>query len=72
MIWFKDARNSILNLVRDYGLAGIVVWNIMNYYYQTWLVIDSQADIQSYLQIKADQIDQYKLSDQARFTISRK
>jgi spore germination protein len=46
IVWFKDARytNSMLQLVYDYGLGGISVWNIM-FFYRIWLLINSQFDI---------------------------
>ncbi len=49
-VWFKDARsvNAILNLVDEYGLYGIAVWNIMYYYSQTWLSINSAYNINQY------------------------
>jgi len=47
VVWFKDARytNAILNLIKEYGLGGISVWNIM-YYFRIWLMINSQFDIE--------------------------
>jgi spore germination protein len=51
-VWFKDARtiDAITNLVYDYGLKGIAVWNIMYYYPETWLVLNSQYDIETILE----------------------
>jgi spore germination protein len=48
-VWFKDARSieAILNLINEYKLEGIAVWNIMYYYSQTWLSINSQYDIET-------------------------
>jgi spore germination protein len=42
-VWFKDSRsiNAILNLVDQYGLAGVAVWTINFYHPQTWLCINS-------------------------------
>jgi len=50
-VWFKDARtvDAILNLVIEYNLSGIAVWNIMYYYIVTWVVINTQYDIESVL-----------------------
>ena len=50
-IWFKDARtvDAILNLVFEYGLKGVAVWNIMYYYSVPWLIINTQYDIESVL-----------------------
>ena len=48
-VWFKDARtfDAIINLVFEYGLKGVAVWNIMYYNTPTWLVINSQYEIES-------------------------
>lgn len=48
-VWYKDARsiNAILNLVDEYGLKGIAVWNIMYYYSPTWLSINTQYNIET-------------------------
>jgi len=48
-VWFKDARSAdaIVGLVTEYGLKGVAVWNIMYYYIPTWLVINSQYDIET-------------------------
>jgi len=50
-VWFKDARSfiAILNLVFDYNLYGIAIWNIMYYYAPTWLVLNTQYDIETIL-----------------------
>jgi spore germination protein len=47
LVWFKDARSTkaIVNLVMDYGLKGITIWNIMYYFFHTWLYINSQYEI---------------------------
>lgn len=49
-VWFKDARTyeAILNLVEVYGLHGVAVWNIMYYYTQTWLAINSHYKVKRY------------------------
>jgi spore germination protein len=51
IIWFIDARsiNSLMNLVVDSGLQGTGIWNIMYYYAQMWLIINSQYEIESIL-----------------------
>ena len=51
IVWFKDARsiNAIVNLVPDYGFQGIGIWNIMNFFPQMWLVINSQYEIETVL-----------------------
>ncbi|MDF2538518.1 MAG: hypothetical protein K0S76_1539 [Herbinix sp.] len=47
IVWFIDARtiNSLLDLVSYKDLQGTGVWNIMSYYPQMWLVINSQYEI---------------------------
>ncbi len=47
VVWFKDVRRieALLNLVPEYGLQGVAIWNIMQFYPQLWLLINSQYDI---------------------------
>lgn len=49
-VWFKDARsiNAILDLVDEYDLHGIAVWNIMFYHSLTWLSIYSKYNVNTY------------------------
>ena len=56
-VWFKDSRtiNAIINLIYEYGLRGVAIWNIMYYYSETWLVINSQYDIESVLNNSSDE-----------------
>lgn len=48
-VWFKDTMtlNQILNLIGDYGLAGVAIWNIMYYNEPTFLTISTQYNIES-------------------------
>jgi spore germination protein len=43
IVWFKDARSidSSLKILQSYGIEGIGVWNIMYYFSQMWLVINT-------------------------------
>ncbi len=47
IVWFIDARSidGMLNLVVEYGIKGVGIWNIMDYFAQTWLVINAQYEI---------------------------
>ncbi|WFR55695.1 LysM peptidoglycan-binding domain-containing protein [Anaerocolumna sp. AGMB13025] len=47
IVWFSDARtiNTLTGLVPEYGIQGAAIWNIMNYFAQMWLVINSQYGI---------------------------
>jgi spore germination protein len=47
IVWFKDARSidSLVNLVPEYGIQGISIWNTMSHFPQMWLVINSQYNI---------------------------
>jgi spore germination protein len=48
IVRFIDARtiDSLINLVSEYGLNGIGVWNIMVFYEQLWLIINTQYEIE--------------------------
>jgi len=47
IVWFKDARSidSSLKILQSYGIEGIGIWNIMYYFSQMWLVINTQYQI---------------------------
>jgi spore germination protein len=51
IVWFIDARsiNALLDLVNEYKLLGIGIWNITIYNTQLWLVIYSQYEIEKVL-----------------------
>lgn len=46
-IYFNDARgvDARTKLVPEYGLEGITIWNIMNYFAQLFLIINTQYTI---------------------------
>lgn len=48
IVWFKDARSidAIVKLVPAYGLQGVGIWNIMEFYSQMWLIINTQFEIE--------------------------
>lgn len=54
IVWFKDARSidAIAGLVPEYGLQGLSIWNIMYFYTQMWLVVNSEYDIEKVEKIK--------------------
>jgi spore germination protein len=47
IVWFKDARSidSSIKILQSYGIEGIGIWNIMYYFHQMWLVINTQYQI---------------------------
>lgn len=47
-VWFINSRtiNAILNLVSEYNLNGISVWNITVFNPQLWLIVNSQYEIE--------------------------
>ena len=51
IVWFKDARSidALVKLVPEYDLQGIGTWQIMNFFAQMWLVINSQYEIEKVL-----------------------
>lgn len=56
-VWFKDARYTvaILDLVIEYGLGGISVWNIM-YFSRIWFTLNIMANIRKYLPVQEERI----------------
>lgn len=50
-VWFMDARtvNSLVDMITTNKYKGPSIWNIMNYYPQLWLIINSQYDIEKIL-----------------------
>jgi spore germination protein len=51
IVRFRDARNvnAYVGLVPEYGYNGVGIWNIMVYFPQLWLVINSQYEIEEIL-----------------------
>jgi spore germination protein len=49
LVWFKDARSidTRANQVLANGFKGLSIWNIMYFFTQMWLVINSQYDIET-------------------------
>ena len=47
-VWFEDARSvrAKLALAGEYQQAGVSIWNIMRYFPQLWLVLNSLYDIE--------------------------
>lgn len=50
-VWFEDARSirDKLNLFSEYNFDGVGYWNVMKYFPQNWLVLDSLYDIEKVL-----------------------
>jgi len=50
-VWFEDARSirEKLNLFTEYGFDGVGYWNVMKYFPQNWLVVNSLYDIEKVL-----------------------
>ncbi len=51
IVWFVDVRSivALTGLVTEYNSPGIAVWNIMTYFQQMWLYINSQYEIETIL-----------------------
>lgn len=47
IVWLKDARSidSSIKILRSYGIEDYGIWNIMYYFHQLWLVINTQYEI---------------------------
>lgn len=50
-VWFENAQSvyETLEMVDEYNLAGIGIWNLMRSFPQLWLVINSMYDIEKVL-----------------------
>ncbi len=48
VVWFENARSALAQtaLVREYGLGGMGVWNIMRFFPGLWQVVNSRYEIQ--------------------------
>ena len=46
-VWFQDARSveASLALAKEFALSGVGYWNVMRWFPQNWLVLNSQYDI---------------------------
>ncbi len=46
-VWFEDARSvqAKARLVNEFGLYGIGIWQLMRYFPQMWLVLNSMHEI---------------------------
>ncbi|MBH1941867.1 LysM peptidoglycan-binding domain-containing protein [Mobilitalea sibirica] len=51
IVYFKDARSidASIKILQDYGIDGIGIWNVMYYFSQLWLLINSQYQIKKVL-----------------------
>lgn len=47
IVWFENARSveATLRLIDEFGLRGISIWQIMNYFPQLWAVLNSMVTI---------------------------
>lgn len=47
IVWFKDARsiNSSLQILQSYGIKGIGIWNLLYYFSELWLIVNTQYQI---------------------------
>lgn len=47
IVYFEDARSIFakLSLINEYGLAGASYWNLMKFFPQNWLVLNSMYDV---------------------------
>lgn len=47
IVWFSDARtiDSLMRFIPEFDIQGSGIWNVMSYFAQMWLVINSQYNI---------------------------
>jgi len=52
LVWFRDARsvNFGASQLQENGFIGLSIWNIMYFFAQMWLVINSQYEIETIIQ----------------------
>lgn len=57
VVWFKDPRYtvSILDLVDEFGLGGVTIWNIM-YFSRIWFTINATSNIVKLLPVNEEEI----------------
>lgn len=55
-VWFKDARSilAIIDLIEEYNLKGISIWNVMDYTPQLWVTLNSQYKISKVLSVTSE------------------
>jgi spore germination protein len=55
-VWFKDARSFavILDLINEYNLSGMGIWNTMDFIPQLWVTINSQYNISKVLNVTSE------------------
>ncbi len=51
IVWFEDARtiDALIKLIVNYKLSGSGIWNIMIFFAQLWLIINSQFEVEKLL-----------------------
>lgn len=51
IVWFSDARSidALMKFIPEFSIQGSGIWNIMNFFAQMWLVINSQYSINKVL-----------------------
>ena len=51
IVWFVDVRSieALVSLAAEYNSPGIAVWNIMTFFQQMWLFINTQYEIETIL-----------------------
>ena len=51
---FRDARgiSDIVKMVPKYGVEGVAIWNVMYFFNQMWLVINSQFEIRKIVPVR--------------------
>lgn len=50
VVWFQDARaaDALSELAYEYSLRGVGIWNIMRYFPQLWLILNSKYSIRKF------------------------
>ncbi len=51
VVWFDDARsmNAKYRLIPEYNLNGDGIWQLMNFFPQSWLVVNSLFNVEKVL-----------------------
>lgn len=56
IVWFDDVRSigAMLELIQKYRFPGAAIWNIMNFFSQLWVSVNSQYEIEKVIDVPVE------------------